>query len=111
MDVVISGEGSITIDNLPVGDYTITEDTSWSYRYDVVDKDGNPTADNQTIKLGTVDSVKFINKAKDDKWLHDEAYSENSFSGHGTTNGTITVTEETYYVDSNGNLIPYKKNS
>lgn len=33
MEVVITGEAQQTIKNLPVGDYTITEDTSWSWKY------------------------------------------------------------------------------
>lgn len=30
---MITGEAQQTIKDLPVGDYTITEDTSWSWKY------------------------------------------------------------------------------
>ena len=92
MTVVISGEGSITIDNLPVGNYTVTEDISWSYRYDVVDEDGNAASASQEITLGDKDEVIFINKAKDDKWLHDESYAENAFTVDGVVAETIKGT-------------------
>lgn len=39
MEVVIEGNGSTTITNLPAGDYTVTEDTGWSWRYEPVGGD------------------------------------------------------------------------
>ena len=33
MDVVVTENGSVTIKDLPVGKYTITEDANWSWRY------------------------------------------------------------------------------
>lgn len=35
MTVVIVGNDSITIEKLPIGDYTVTEVTQWSWRYSI----------------------------------------------------------------------------
>ncbi len=73
MKVVITGAGTVTIANLPLGTYTVTEDTAWSWKY---------TA-NQTSASVTVDadggSVTFTN-TKTEKWLNDESSIHNDFS-------------------------------
>ena len=75
--VVVPANGSITINGLKVGaQYTITEDTSWSWRYKT---SSNPT--NGSITL-TAESniVVFTNTLKDDHWLTGDAYADNNFN-------------------------------
>lgn len=68
--VVITGNGSAILTGLPVGNYTVTEDTGWSWRY---------TCDGST-KLTVLssananDSVTITNKLDDNKYLGDETY-------------------------------------
>lgn len=63
MEVVITGEGEKTIKNLPMGSYTITEDTAWSWQY-------TPTEASQTIAVNeTSKTVTFENEKKPNNWL------------------------------------------
>lgn len=67
MQVVITGEAQQTIKNLPVGDYTITEDTNWSWKYTPV---GNAEKRLTTsdIEKGAA-TVTFENKNNGTNWL------------------------------------------
>ena len=79
MEVVIKGNGSATITNLPAGTYTVTEDTSWSWRYEPVGggtQTGSP--ENPTVV--------FSNQRDDETWLDGNAYCENVFDGITGTN-------------------------
>ncbi len=70
--VAIAGNGSITIKGLPVGVYTVTEDTNWSWRYDPVD------APVQTPSITTPDvTVAYVNDREKDTWLSGDCYAEN----------------------------------
>lgn len=63
MEIVITGEGQQTIKSLPMGSYTITEDTGWSWQY-------HPTADTQTITVSeTSRTVTFENEKTPTNWL------------------------------------------
>lgn len=79
MEVVIEGNGSTTITNLPAGDYTVTEDTDWSWRYEPVGGDTRSVTA-QNILNGEA-SVEFVNTRGDDHWLDGNAYCENVFKG------------------------------
>lgn len=79
MEVVIEGNGSTTITNLPAGDYTVTEDTGWSWRYEPVGGDTRRVTA-QDILNGEA-SVEFVNTRDDDHWLDGNAYCENKFTG------------------------------
>ncbi|MBQ6849464.1 MAG: VWA domain-containing protein [Oscillospiraceae bacterium] len=90
LEVVIAGEGSAVIENLPLGEYTVTENTAWSFRYDLTHID-EQSANGATSKVvavdDTVNTVKFTNKAKDNnKWLDAAALAENEFAGAGQNN-------------------------
>lgn len=78
MEVVIEGNGSTTITNLPAGDYTVTEDTGWSWRY-------SPSNSSQTVTADSISdgkaNVEFVNTRDDDHWLDGNAYCENKFTG------------------------------
>lgn len=78
MEVVIEGNGSTTITNLPAGVYTVTEDTGWSWRY-------SPSNSSQTVTADSISdgkaNVEFVNTRDDDHWLDGNAYCENKFTG------------------------------
>lgn len=67
MTVRITGNNSITIRDLPVGTYTVTEDENWSWRYSSLWENGN-----EVILSGTnpSDSVTCKNKKENDQWLN-----------------------------------------
>lgn len=73
--VVIKGDGSVKITGLKIGTYTVTEVTSWSWRYT---PDGENT---QTITLQPTgdNKVDFVNTRSNDKWLGGDAYAKNIF--------------------------------
>lgn len=78
MEVVIKGNGSTTITNLPAGDYTVTEDTGWSWRY-------TPSG-NELIGSPESPEVIFSNTRTNDNWLDGNAYCENEFIGTAASN-------------------------
>ncbi|MDD6236209.1 MAG: InlB B-repeat-containing protein [Clostridiales bacterium] len=74
--VVINGNGSKTIQSLPVGTYTVTEDTQWSWRYRA--QSSNPAT--IEAKGGDVkNEIIFTNDRTADKWLDGNAYCRNLF--------------------------------
>lgn len=83
MEVVIVGTNSTTITNLPAGDYTVTEDTGWSWRY-------SPSNSSQTVTADSISdgkaNVEFVNTRDDDHWLDGNAYCENKFTGITASN-------------------------
>ena len=73
----VSGGGvpNVTVADLPVGSYTVTEESDWSWRY-------KPTNREQTITLdpdGTKNVLTFENVREDDKWLSGDSYNTNLF--------------------------------
>ncbi len=74
MIVSIQGSGSVTINEIPQGEYTITEFTGWSWEYDCT------SASAYTITIGSAAaSVTFTNKSNPSNWLNGEAVNENQF--------------------------------
>lgn len=66
---------NVTVADLPVGSYTVTEESDWSWRY-------KPKNGEQTITLdpdGTKNVLTFENVREDDKWLSGDAYNTNLF--------------------------------
>lgn len=64
-EVTIVGNRTETLHELPVGTYTIQEDTGWSWRYSANDKNSAKlTAQNPT------GSITCTNKQKKDKWIN-----------------------------------------
>lgn len=87
MQVVITGDGQQTIKNLPVGDYTITEDTSWSWKYTPVGG-AEKTLMTSDIEKGAA-TVTFENKNNGTNWLTSLAKAINTWAGgnaHKKTN-------------------------
>lgn len=85
--VVINGAGSATLTGLPVGNYTVTEDTGWSWRYTC---DSN-TKSTVLSSAKDNDSVTITNKLDDNKYLGDETYVINKCESRTITKVTSTV--------------------
>ena len=78
--VVIQGKGSVTLKGLKVGEYTVIEDTTWSWRYKTTD--GTQTAN---LSAATPEgSVTVTNTLKNEKWVSTDVYCKNEFKGSGT---------------------------
>ncbi len=79
MQVVITGANKQVIKGLPMGSYTITEDTAWSWQY-------HPTGDTQTITVSeTSKTVTFENDKTPTNWLTSIAKALNVWSSDGKT--------------------------
>ena len=76
LTVVVTGNGSVTIKDLPVGDYTISEDTNWSWRYMPSDDQNVQTVN---VKGGEANSITFVNERRESKWLDGNAICENIY--------------------------------
>lgn len=80
MQVVITGANKQVIKNLPVGEYTITEDTSWSWKYTPVDN--NQSVMEENIQDGTA-TVTFKNENEGTNWLTSLAKALNVWKDNG----------------------------
>lgn len=68
---------NVTVADLPVGSYTVTEESDWSWRYQPTN--GEQT---QTITLdpdGAKNVLTFENERKDGQWLSGDAYNNNLY--------------------------------
>ena len=72
LTVTIVGNGSVTIKDLPVGTYTITEDSDWSWRY-------STNSSYENIEITANREIEFKNIRDDYKWLNGNAYKDNKF--------------------------------
>lgn len=73
MDVTVKGTGSVTIKGLPVGSYTVTEDTKWTWQY-------TPEEVTQNVVInGTTAEVTFTNTYSKSNWLTSFAEVINSW--------------------------------
>lgn len=68
--VAVNGKSSVTIRNLKIGSYTVTEGTNWNWRC-------GTTGGSQSITLqgAQTNEVIFTNNASNSKWLSGNAYS------------------------------------
>lgn len=68
--VAVNGNSSVTIKNLKIGSYTVTEGTNWNWRC-------GTTGGSQSITLqgAPTNEVIFTNNASNSKWLSGNAYS------------------------------------
>lgn len=80
--IVIQGNGTVVLKGLKIGDYTVTEDTAWSWRYS---PDGGAVR-TITLQPGKTNSVTYVNNRTNNKWLDGNAYVKNVF-------GTIPETD------------------
>ena len=73
---VTSGTGSVTIENIPLDDYMITELTAWSWEYNV----SGEAAKTITLKASGDNVVQFTNSYANPDWLGGEsAVADNNF--------------------------------
>lgn len=80
--IVIQGNGTVVLTGLKIGDYIVTEDTAWSWRY--TPRDG--AARTITLQPGKTNSVTYVNDRTNNKWLDGNAYCKNVF-------GTVIETD------------------
>ena len=68
--VAVNGNSSVTIKNLKIGYYTVTEGTNWNWRC-------GTTGGSQSITLqgAQTNEVRFTNTVSNSKWLSGNAYS------------------------------------
>ena len=83
-DAAKPGYDSVTLNNLPIGDYAVTEDTSWSYKYATDEPSVIATITTTMDGQATITNV-----PKTDKWLKADAYAENVFAEVASTNPTV----------------------
>jgi hypothetical protein len=80
--VVITGEqlkqgnGSVKLTGLPIGEYTVSENIDWSWRYDVATDSANPV---ELSRINSIGSITLSNTCKKEKWLTDEVIKSNIF--------------------------------
>ena len=65
----------MTVKNLPVGEYTVTENTDWSWRYTPVNSEKKIT-----LTANGENAVSFNNKREKVLWLSGDCYVENWFT-------------------------------
>lgn len=85
--LVINGAGSATLTGLPVGNYTVTEDTGWSWRYTC----DSSTKSTVLSSANANDSVTITNKLDGNKYLGDETYVINKCKSSTITKVTSAV--------------------
>ena len=73
LTVSVVGNGSVTIQELPAGTYTVRELTDWSWRY-------CPEQPSYTIELTADYVLNVVNTRKEVKWLNAMAWKPNSFA-------------------------------
>lgn len=86
------GNDSVRITNIPIGFYTVTELTDWSWEYAAINaataenviKSSGATASEITVEIGKVNdnrnpTVFFTNTDTDPNWLNGEGHNENQF--------------------------------
>ena len=77
LTVTVHGNGKTTITDLPVGSYTVTEKSNWSWRY-------TPSgSESQNITIGAGGAVlPFVNNRTDGKWLSGDSFKINHFGSN-----------------------------
>lgn len=73
--IVIQGNGTVVLKGLKIGEYAVTEDTAWSWRY--TPESGSVSI---TLKPGETNAVTYVNERTNDKWLGDDSYVKNVFT-------------------------------
>ncbi len=72
--VCVHGNGSVTLSDLPVGDYSVQEDTSWSWRYHAQEA-SEIHLDAETYQ----DELTVVNTIKTNRWLDGDSFLTNLF--------------------------------
>ena len=83
MDVLIpitefeKGTASVTIKDVAVGNYTVTEKTDWSWRYKLVLGEGESANKVVAVTSANGGAVSFTNKRDNRFWLSGDSYARN----------------------------------
>ena len=75
LTVAITGNNSVTITKLPTGQYTVTELTSWAWRYDTAESVKELTLEYRE----NGESIVFETSRQNGKWLDGNAANTNLF--------------------------------
>ena len=90
MDVVVYENGKTTIKDLPVGNYTVTEEDGWSWRYtvaSVTNSKNSGVSDGKITLPETGEVLTFNNSRNKTQWIDGNNYCQNIFSGDGVIVG------------------------
>ena len=74
-EIFITGAGTKTITGLPVGNYSVTEDRNWSWRYENTGSTGEWGMDAGKPEA----TYTFTNQLVNEKWLSSEDFNQNDF--------------------------------
>ena len=83
LKVVIKGNNSVIIKGLKVGTYTVTEVTSWSWRYEPANNASAQKKITLNPRGAEENELIFMNDRTETKWLGGDAYSKNVFGDIG----------------------------
>lgn len=81
LTVTLRGAGSVTVKDLPLGEYTVTELTDWSWRYDTESGSVKTAVVTDSAEGNAPAEAVFVNKPNGSNWLGGETSNENKFSG------------------------------
>ena len=86
LEVVVVGNGSVTVNHLPVGQYTVREKVEWSWRY-IISGDNERTV---SVAGNTTTDTAFVNSRSFSKWLSGDNFFKNLFDGSDNVNTVPT---------------------
>ena len=90
LKIAVQGNGSKTIVGLPVGEYVVTEDTNWSWRY-ADGKTGSATL--EASETGAHKTVTITNANPTTKWLSGDNFKVNTFAASAQQSAAAPMTE------------------
>ena len=76
MKVVVRGNDSLTIKDLPIGNYDVKE-TDWSWRYD---NDKTDSKEAVVISENNTSTVTFTHSMRETAWLDGNGYKDNTYA-------------------------------
>lgn len=76
LEITVHGNGSQCVEGLPYGDYTIRQESDWSWRY-------TPASESNTATVGpTQTTVTFTNQRTNELWMNGSTYRVNHFTSN-----------------------------
>lgn len=92
--VVIVGNDSVTLKNLPCGNYTVTEDLNWAWRYKLTGiTAAKDTSRTFSLESGTIafklnpegETITYTNEREKTQWLSGDSWCKNLWTGNSFT--------------------------
>lgn len=87
LTVTVLGNDTVTVKDLPLGRYQVTEDESWSWRYEAVSMEGagggTPGASIFVRLMPEGETVICTNRRREDRWLDGSSCCRNLFGPDG----------------------------